>query len=629
MHYIIGTAGHIDHGKTSLTKRLTNVDTDRLQEEKERNISIELGFAPLKLPSGKQVSIIDVPGHERFIRHMVAGVGGIDFVLFVVAADEGVMPQTTEHLHILHLLGIEHGIIVLTKIDLVEQDFLELVYEDVREAVKHTFLADAPICPTSTVTGEGIDALTREIEALLPTLPQRSSDRPFQLPIDRVFTLKGVGTVVTGTVYSGKVRVGEEVELLPDKQLVKTRQIQVHGREVTTAHAGQRAALNLSQVKKEQLSRGQLLAEPGQWKPTTRVDAHIKWLPDAPTIKHQARVNIYVGSTESEAEMILYDRPALSATEGAYITLRLYDPIVVSRGDRFIVRRPSPPTTLGGGEIIEPYAQKRKYHPPSAQQIERLHKSDVSERLRLQLARGPLVQSVDELAQTLTESMKHVSQALAQLQNSREIVEVLPQHFGLKQRLDQKQSEGRRWLQKYHERHPLRQGPSRAEWVSRFLPGLHNKIVESLLQLWRESFETSGDTIAAKPFQPFIPEHLTTESKQLVDTVKEQGLRSETWDELTAHLGIDPQTKTDLLTFLEHSGLVIILTDGRAVSTEAFTEAKNRAVHFLQEHETMTMQDARALFGLSRKYLVPLLERMDADGVTRREDNVRRLVKER
>lgn len=628
MHYIIGTAGHIDHGKTSLTKRLTNVDTDRLQEEKERNISIELGFAPLRLPSGNQVSIIDVPGHERFIRHMVAGVGGIDLVLFVVAADEGVMPQTTEHLHILNLLGIEHGIIVLTKIDLVEQDFLELVYEDVREAVEHTFLADAPICPISTVTGEGIDALLHDIETVLPTLPERSSDRPFQLPIDRVFTLKGVGTVVTGTVYSGKVQIGAEVELLPDEQRVKVRQIQVHGREVTTAYAGQRAALNLSQVKKEELSRGQRLAEPGQWKPTTRVDAHLKWLPDAPTIKHQARVNIYVGSTESEAEIILYDRPALSATEEAYVSLRLSDPIIVSRGDRFIIRRPSPATTLGGGEIVQPYAQKRKYHPPSAAQIERLHKSDVSEQLRHQLARGPLVQSMDELARTLTESVKHVSQGLVQLQKSREIVEVLPHHFGLKQRLDQKRSEGQRWLRNYHERHPLRQGPSRAEWVSRFLPDLHNKIVESLLQLWQECFETIGDTIAVKPFQPSIPEHLTTESKQLVDTLKEQGLRSETWDELTAHLDIDPQTKMDLLTFLENSGLVVILADGRAVSTEAFTEAKSRVVHFLQEHETMTMQEARAIFGLSRKYLVPLLERMDTDGVTRREDNARRLAKD-
>lgn len=625
-HYIIGTAGHIDHGKTSLTKSLTNIDTDRLQEEKERHISIELGFAPFTLPSGRQVSIIDVPGHERFIRHMVAGVGGIDLVLLIVAADEGVMPQTTEHLHILDLLGISKGIIVLTKADLVEEDFLELVREDVQGAVQNTFLADAPICETSVVTQKGIDNLKQEIEHSLATVTARSSDRPFQLPIDRVFTIKGAGTVITGTVYSGVVTIGDEIEVLPEQLRARVRQIQVHGDEVETAFAGQRAALNVTHVKKEQLYRGQVLAASGQWAPTTRIDAYVNWLPNAPSIKHQAEMKVFVGSTESDADIILYDRPFLSGGEAAYVSFRLRDPIIVSRGDRFIVRRPSPATTLGGGEVIHPYAKKLKYRPESALHLERMHKSDLSDRIRDTLAQGPLVRHVTDLTQALTESAQHVNQALMKMISEQEVIEVLPSFVSLNEKLSAKLDESVRWLEHYHEQYPLRPGPTKAEWAARFLPDMPNKTIDALLNLWRHQLKTVGENIAIETFEPFIPDHLHEQAQNLLKTVEQQGLAADSWESLTRSHKLDPQTSADLLSFYENNGAVVTTEDGRAISVAAFKTAKQQIVNLLQQQEQLTMQDAKALFGLSRKYMVPLLEQMDRVGITRREGNVRYLA---
>lgn len=624
-HHIIGTAGHIDHGKTSLTKSLTNTDTDRLQEEKKRNISIELGFAPFILPSGRRVSIIDVPGHERFIRHMVAGVGGIDLVLLVIAADEGIMPQTTEHLHILDLLGITKGIIVLTKTDLVEEDFLELVREDVQASVENTFLADAPVIETSVVTQRGIDRLKEEIECILSSIPGRPVGRPFQLPIDRVFTLKGIGTVITGTVYSGKVSVGDEVEVLPAKLKVRVRQLQVHGEDTDTVFAGQRAALNLTQVKKNQLARGDVLARPGQWKPTRRIDAFVSWLPEAPTIKHQSRVKLYIGSKESEAKMILYDRKALTGGEETYASFRLAEPIVASRSDRFIVRRPSPAATLGGGEIVQPYAQQLKYRPDSAKQIQRAHKSRLNERIRDTLARGPLVQFVPNLAQTLTESEADVDEKLRNMQTTEEVVEVLPRQVSLNERLEETFAEGVKWLNQYHDQYPLRQGPSKAAWAARFFPGMPNKTLDALLRHRHHQLKINGETISARTFQPFIPPHLQKQSDQLIETVRQMGLESHPWEELAAEKNIDPESSADLLTYHVNKGDLVIVEDDRVISGAAFEKAKRQIIDFLRKSDQLTLQEARSLFPLSRRHLIPLLELMDQFGVTRREGNVRLL----
>lgn len=628
-YYTIGTAGHIDHGKTSLTKCLTNVDTDRLQEEKARNISIEPGFAPFFLPSGAHISLIDVPGHERFIRQMVAGVAGIDLVLFVVAADEGVMPQTVEHLHILSLLGISRGIIVLTKTDLVDELFLTLVREDVAQTVRGTFLANAPICETSTVTGEGIPNLKREIERQLATVPARSHDAPFRLPVDRVFSLKGVGTVVTGTVYAGHVQPGDEVDLLPDGQTAKVRHVQVHGTDVDTAYAGERAALNLAQVKKSDLARGSVLAARGHLFPTDRIDAFIRTLPDAPDVKHQASVNVYIGSAECTAQIILYDRSVLRADDEAYVTFRLRERTVASRDDRFIFRRPSPATTLGGGEVIRPYGQKMKYAAASATYLQQLHTGDDAERLRDVLTKGPIVQSIAYIAQRLGESEANVRHALSLLSKKREIQEVLPSEIALTERLARVLREGQAWVARYHDDFPLRQGPSRAEWVTRFLPQTPPKTVAALFQLWSDHLTARGEHIATRSFQTAIPKNLQKKSEQLLAAVKQRGGEATPWRELTTSddVQLDEQTSVDLLTYFVNNG-TLYTTDGNQVIHSAyFRDAEQKIVDFLTTHGELTLQDARDLLHLSRKHLVPLLELMDREGVTRREGNKRLLSK--
>ncbi|MGB0089395.1 MAG: selenocysteine-specific translation elongation factor, partial [Planifilum fulgidum] len=366
-HYVLGTAGHIDHGKTALTKALTGVDTDRLKEEKERRISIEPGFAPFRLPSGQKVSIVDVPGHERFIRQMVSGVAGIDLVLLVVAADEGVMPQTREHLHIIELLNIRTGVIVLTKMDVADPELIPLIEEDLRMLTKNTALEGAPICRVSARTGEGLDELVQTLDRLVSSLPPRQSEAPFRLPIDRVFTIRGAGTVVTGTVQSGSARTGDELEILPGNLRVRVRQIQVHGETVPRATAGQRAAFNLSAADADRLYRGQTLTEAGAWSVTDRLDARVKSLPDLDfTLKHRALLKLLIGTAETMAELILYDRKEWEPGEDTFVTLRLREPVVAGRGDRFILRRPSPAATIGGGEVIDPYPPKHKIRPESA-----------------------------------------------------------------------------------------------------------------------------------------------------------------------------------------------------------------------------------------------------------------------
>ena len=343
-HYVLGTAGHIDHGKTALTKALTGIDTDRLKEEKERRISIEPGFAPLQLPSGYRVSIVDVPGHERFIRQMVSGVAGIDLALLVVAADEGVMPQTREHLQIIEMLKIPRGLIVLTKMDVADVELLPLIEEDLRQLTKDTVLEGAPICRVSARTGEGLDSLVQTLDRLVKALPPRPAAGAFRLPIDRVFTIRGAGTVVTGTVQSGSTRAGDELEILPGNLRVRVRQLQVHGEAVSQVHAGQRAALNLTLVDPGHLYRGQTLTESGAWSVTERLDVRVESLPDLNfTLKQRAPLKLLIGTAETMAELILYDRKEWGPGEKAFVTLRLREPVVAGRGDRFILRRPSPP----------------------------------------------------------------------------------------------------------------------------------------------------------------------------------------------------------------------------------------------------------------------------------------------
>jgi len=358
---VVGTAGHIDHGKSALVKALTGIDPDRLEEEKRRGMTIDLGFAHFDLPGGRRVGIVDVPGHERLIRNMLAGATGIDLVLLVIAADEGVMPQTREHFDILRFLDVDRGLVVLNKIDLVtDPEWLLLVTEDVRALTAGTFLEGAPVIPVSARTGEGLPRLVAAIEEALAEVPARQVDAPTRIPVDRSFTMAGFGTVVTGTLWSGRVRTGDALELLPAGREVRVRHVQSHGVEVAEAVAGQRVALNIVGATKDEIARGHVLASPHSLAPTALFDARIRLLAGTPPMGHHDRVRVYVGADEVIGRIRLLDRRSLGPGETAVAQVRLERPTVVARGDPFVLRRYSPMVTIGGGRAITAHAAVRR-----------------------------------------------------------------------------------------------------------------------------------------------------------------------------------------------------------------------------------------------------------------------------
>src|SRR5665647_2999474 len=387
-HIILGTAGHIDHGKSAMVKALTGVDPDSLKEEKLRGITIELGFADLTLPSGQHLGIVDVPGHERFVRHMVAGASGMDLVALVIAADEGVMPQTREHLEICQLLRVKQGLVVLTKVDLVETDWLELVEEEVREALKGTFLDGAPIVGFSAVTGVGKENLLATLATLAAEVPPKPVTGIFRLPIDRVFTIKGFGTVVTGTAISGRVKVAEAVAIYPPGFKAKVRGLQVHGQAVEEALAGNRTAVNLQGVEKEELERGMVVAPPGALIKSRRLDAYLEILPSAPrALKHRQAVRLHTGTSERVAMPLILDADEMAPGSSGYVQFFLREPLALKPGDRIVIRSFSPAFTWGGGLVlhVNPTRHKRR-HPEVLARFKILEQGSPEDILRLYLS---------------------------------------------------------------------------------------------------------------------------------------------------------------------------------------------------------------------------------------------------
>src|ERR1700716_1994051 len=385
-HVVVGTAGHIDHGKTSLVKALTGTDTDRLPEEKARGITIDLGFAFLEEPDGLTIEVVDVPGHERFIKNMLAGVGGIDLALLVVAADEGVMPQTREHLAIVDLLGIRSGVVALTKRDLVDDDWLELVQADVEETLKSTTLAGVPIVPCSATTGVGLDTLRGVIQELLAKERMRPNAAPPRLPIDRVFTVAGFGTVVTGTLIDGELHLGQELEVQPGGMKARVRGLQSHRKKLETIPAGTRTAVNLSGLAVEDLRRGQVLGAPGTLKSTRAVDARLRLIREARPLRHNAEVSFHTGAAETLGKLSLLDRDELQPGDEAWVQVRLQDEVALARGDLFILRLPSPSMTVGGGSVVEPHARRhRRRQAAILQQLELLSRGSPEDILLEQL----------------------------------------------------------------------------------------------------------------------------------------------------------------------------------------------------------------------------------------------------
>ncbi|GBF10960.1 selenocysteine-specific translation elongation factor [Tepidibacillus sp. HK-1] len=633
-HYIVGTAGHIDHGKTTLSKALTGKDTDRLKEEKERNISIELGFAPFLLPNGDQVSLIDVPGHEKFIRHMVAGVGGIDLVLLVIAADEGIMPQTKEHMQIIELLGIEHGVIVLTKKDLIDDEFLQLVVEEVKETIEDTILKDAPIICVSSTTNEGIEELKQMIQNQLQLIPERTYTGFFRMPIDRVFTLKGIGTVVTGTVYSGNVEVGQELEILPSNHKVRVRSLQVHSESVDQAFAGQRVAINLTGIEIEDLKRGDSVVTPKQWEPSERVDIQLHILKDIDfSIKQNTEVKFHVGTSEVLGTLLLYDRKEALPGDTVYCQIKLEEPIISSRKERFIIRRPSPAATIGGGMIIEPNAEKHKYRQETVELLKQKSKGTLEDLLLHQFLTLPQIfLSLTDLSNLFvlpdTEILVGVNKLIQNHKVSPFNQSSVP-FYASSDRLAELENKITSFLEGYHTTYSIRKGQAKSELIKQFLPKIKPKMAQEILQYWQDKnlLKVKDDYISLFAFSPHLPEELRKKAELLEKKLIQQEFNPDTWDDLTKEFGINDKEKNELFSFLINQGRIYKLTDKMVIHAQSFDKLKKLVTDFLMKEKQITIQQAKDLLNVSRKYLVPLLELLDQEKVTvlRQGQNYREL----
>jgi len=616
-HIIVGTAGHVDHGKTTLIQALTGVNTDRLREEQERGMTIDLGFASLTLPNGQRVGIVDVPGHERFLKNMLAGAGGVDVALMVIAADESVMLQTTEHLEILQLLEVQQGVIALTKADLVDDEWLGVVEEDVRTALKGTFLEDAPIVPVSSVTGQGMPDLLSALEIACDAVEARDSSGPFRIPVDRVFTLTGFGTVITGTLISGTIRVGDQVEVMPSGLQSRARQIQVHGQRVDRAEAGTRVAVNLAGLEVADLARGDVVTAPAMLKASTLLDVRLTLLANAAhPLKNRARVRFHSGTAEILGRLRLLDRDELKPGDQAYAQFRAETPAAVVKGDRFVIRSYSPMVTIGGGVVIEPNARRHKrFDKGTIESLETASKGTPEELLEQVLRQSTAGMSPQELlkkvqAESALESLKQAGKVV-QLEGGRLMhASVLAQHA----------STIRDALFGFHATHPLKPGMSREELRGLAAKGIDNRTFASILAHLEEAgrIATSDTSVRLPDFEPCLAPKQQSALDSLSRALLDAGLNVPDADEFLQATGLPKSEARDILDLLVFRGEIVKIAEGMCLHATTVRQAEETVRGFLQENGKFTVSQFRDLTGTSRKYAVPLLEYFDSKRVTRR-----------
>lgn len=622
---VIGTAGHVDHGKTTLTRALTGCETDRLAEEKSRGISIQLGFAPLPISDNMVAGIVDVPGHEKFIKTMLAGVAGIDMVLLVIAADEGIMPQTQEHLDILTLLGVERGILVLNKADMVDEEWLEMVEEEVRQAVKDTPLADAPLLRVSAVTGQGIPELKAAITQMALAIPARPAAGQARLPIDRSFSSTGFGTVVTGTLWSGHLNLGDTVELWPGGTPARIRTLQVHNEKVDAANAGQRVAINLAGVEVAQAPRGGWLAASHLLSPSYRLDVELQLLKSAKAQGQRSRIRLHHGTAEILGRIQLLDREELAPGESCFAQIALEEPITALRGDRFVIRSYSPMVTIGGGKIIEGQAARHKRY-----------REEVLEEMAVKAAGSPaelFMAALHSTAPYLLNGKEALSAAgLTENDFAACQEEVLAKGEVL-------QIEGDLWLAKdkeeaffqqvtqaladYHKQYMLRPGMPKEELRTRFFGEIPLKPFQQLLRHWENQgkLQLTEQTAALPDFTPTAtPELLAWQEKALARLTAEP-FAPPAWSELTAML--PPSLQGEAYLWLAGAGKVLRIAEDMVWSTQAVADAKAKIKTYIEQNGSVTLAAVRDLLQTSRKYALPFLEYLDASKFTKRRGEER------
>ncbi len=631
---ILGTAGHIDHGKTSLIKTVSGTDTDRLKEEKRRGITIELGFASIDLPSGLHIGVVDVPGHEKFVKNMVAGATGIDVVTVVIAADEGVMPQTREHMEICSLLGIRYGFVVLTKIDMVDEEWLELVTEDVHEFMEGTFLEESPVIPVSSATGEGIEDFLNTLDRYCMALPERPPAGIFRLPIDRVFSMKGFGTVVTGTLVSGRVSLGEPVMIYPSGITTKVRGVQVHDQSVETAEAGLRTAINFQGVDKHAVSRGDVLARPDTLISTYMIDVELHLLEsNERPLKNRDRVRFHIGTSQVPCNIILLDRDLLEPGDTALVQARLERPLACVRDDRFVIRSYSPVSTLGGGKVLNPApAKHRRFRKQDIDLIARLRDADPETLAADHVAMaGYEERSFTELKVLTNLNDKALDAALSRLLSNRNIIQTERSEKRFVHYLtfeDFRNSVTKR-LSDYHRANPLKGGMPKGELRSKFpdikTPRLFNQLLNLLIK--NSEIEQTDDSIRLAGHQVTLQTDQTDLKEKILDLYAEKGLQPPYLKELAQLLEAGPSQIKNVLMHLVDEGRIVKVKEELFFHADAIGDLKARLIDFLSKNGEINPGQFKEMTGASRKYTIPLFEYFDAENITIRVGDVRKLRK--
>jgi selenocysteine-specific elongation factor len=618
-HVVVGTAGHIDHGKTALVKALTGIDADRLEEEKRRGITIDLGFAHLDLAPGPRLSFIDVPGHERFVKNMLAGVGGIDLVLFVVAADESVKPQTREHFDICRLLEIPRGIVALTKADLVDADLLGLARLEVEEMVAGSFLEGAPMVAVSSTTGAGLQELRNELARVAGSVPERNAAGHFRLPIDRVFSVKGFGTVVTGTLISGAVEREREVEVYPAGRSLRVRGLEVHGAATERAVAGQRTAVNLADIEPAEMARGDVLSEPGLFRAVKQVDCRLDLLGSARPLKHRAPVHFHSGTAEIEAEVrLLGGATLLRPGSSAYARLLLRDPALLLPGDRFIIRMFSPVVTIGGGRVLDLGERKYAEGEDIAARLDVLASNDASARVAMLVREAPFGAGVGDLVARTGMTAGEIAAAVARAglvaipQSQPWYVD--PAWFqAARDRLV-------RAVDEFHRRNPLLAGMPRQDLRHGELPGCPAFLLDALL-LAAPGLASEGELVRARNHKLVLREDEQRARASIESAFESAGLAAPPWKDVLAKSGVEPARARTLLEMLVRERHLLRVSDDLVLHRSA--SDKLRHMLSTRRSQRFSVAEFKEWTGVSRKYAIPLLEYLDRERITRREGDER------
>ena len=623
---IVGTAGHIDHGKTTLIKALTGRNTDRWEEEQRRGITIDLGFTYFDLKNGDRVGIIDVPGHEKFINNMVAGVVGMDLVLLVVAADEGIMPQTREHMDILGLLGIKKSILVINKCDLVDEEWLELVEEEIQEELEGTFLEGAPVVKVSAATGQGLDELTDTIQQLMSDeVVAKDTQTIPRLPIDRAFTLSGFGTIITGTLISGTITREDVLEMYPIGKECKIRNIQVHGQNQDKCYAGQRAAINLSNVKKKEIRRGCVLAPKNSMKNTDLLDVKLKVLEDSMRIlTNHERLHLYTGTSEILCRAVLLDKEQIGPGEEGLVQLRLEEEIAVKRGDRFVVRFYSPMETIGGGIVLEPNpVRKKRFDAQAIEELKKKESGSLGDVMELQIKEhGDTMITLAELAKVMAHSVDELKEYLEELEESGTIF-VFPMkkdtylwhrdsEFAVRQKIEET-------LQKYHSEHPYRYGMKKAEIHNTFLKKIKPNIFDAYIErMTGENVYGRREEYLSLPGYEVPKDAMYLQTEKLIeDTFEKAGYDFVRFSEIDFGK-IPRQTAEDVVLMMIDEGKVLRINEEMFTMKHLMDEAKEKIQNHLKEENLITIAQVRDMFSTSRKSAKPILEYMDSIKVTKK-----------